>query len=1299
VTQGWSASVPLPWPVGGGVRGGGVALADLNSSGRLDLLVVYADEAGGWYRVGRDLDATGAVTGGWSDPPLPLPLPAGGPERFAGAAVADLDGDGARDLVVLQFVTSGTETAGSYLVGRDLGPDGTIAGGLAGPVQVPVPPELGPAVDGGIALADLDRDGRPEVVVLMLGNGQGDYVVGANPAGPAAWGPIIQVPDAFGRRLHGAGLAVADVNVRPVVGDRLAGTLKTLRSVWRDGVRDVPRIRASADPDGDLLHTLGMDASAREVRVRRVLGGEFLLNLQRFLGTGYFGMSAPNAWQQWLQAHRQLVDAALRAIGPPAWDTASNSRGWDPRIGGMLGDQDAWRFANTLVTLHTGVDLPASEHDPLAPENYIDWLLTHGGDLAQLRSGLKGITGERPPLLALMLLHALLREHARVGLDVLTGSVPPLADDADRREHELVGMPVVDPTGRTAVHNTVWDWFATPLPQLGVTLAERLAQLWGAPAGPYAELASALAHLRDLPTAELERLFGETLDVCSHRLDAWITAMAANRLAEMRRSFPTGVHLAAYGWVEDLEPGGTGRFGTATVDGKTVLTQKGGGGHVHAPSLTHAAAAAILRNAHVTRSGTDRRRYAVDLSSARARDARALFDVLRDGQTMGDVLGYRLERGLHERSQAGPPAASLERFIGPLRESFPPVAGKGPQTAAPAAPAGAVAARNVVDGLALRSRWHAGGIDMSKLAPGEPPAVVAALQAALASEVEAMDELLDAAADLLTAEGVYQLVRGNPAGAAASLDALAQGLRPPDPEIAAAPRGGIALTHRVAVVLGDPPAAVPAPWPTTPTERALASPAVDGWAAALLGDPSTVRCRVRIVEADGTESAKEITLAQLDLRPIDVLALAPAGPSAAAGELDRRIAWAASAPADAEVRIVYAAAPAWDRATTRTFPEVLEVARALMAVIGSARPLTPADLVPPEAAGSLPDGWMGDATLQHAQTARTHLDTLAGSLGASVTALGAAAPPAGAFTTAREVLRHASQFGLAGAFPATRNGTDEAVRTALLAQTQSVHDEALRRSGEAGAVQPPASAGAAEKVEAAVTIAGLVLGRDVPFLGSFVPPGASELGLALAGGPASVAATPVARARVLRRWAQQLGRIRPPMARWRRLGLYAEAAGAPLGIEVAQLPFQAGEPWIGLPIAGARPPSGRVSLVLRRVAAPAATAAWAGLLIDEWTEVIPNERELTGIAFHYDNPGAEAPQAVLLAVPPTAAARWDEATALDILHETLDLAQLRTVDGQAVGGLGQLLPTILLAANQQRDTVSTDFTMLRTGNG
>jgi hypothetical protein len=119
-----------------------------------------------------------------------------------------------------------------------------------------------------------------------------------------------------------------------------------------------------------------------------------------------------------------------------------------------------------------------------------------------------------------------------------------------------------------------------------------------------------------------------------------------------------------------------------------------------------------------------------------------------------------------------------------------------------------------------------------------------------------------------------------------------------------------------------------------------------------------------------------------------------------------------------------------------------------------------------------------------------------------------------------------------------------------------------------------------------------------------------------------------------------------------------------------------------------------VSLVLDRPAAPAANAAWTGLLLDEWTEVIPAVSATTGISFHYRAPAAQAPQAVLLAVPPSPGGDWNLEVLLAIVNETLDLARLRALDRSSLGALGQVLPATCLAFNPSGDTVSTDFRRL-----
>src|SRR5262249_29365902 len=131
---------------------------------------------------------------------------------------------------------------------------------------------------------------------------------------------------------------------------------------------------------------------------------------------------------------------------------------------------------------------------------------------------------------------------------------------------------------------------------------------------------------------------------------------------------------------------------------------------------------------------------------------------------------------------------------------------------------------------------------------------------------------------------------------------------------------------------------------------------------------------------------------------------------------------------------------------------------------------------------------------------------------------------------------------------------------------------------------------------------------------------------------------------VKRQWLQQLERVRGPLALWQRVARYARCIGTSVApFDLAQLPYEPGAQWVGLPFAPDKTPSARrTSLALFRAgpALPSAAQPWVGLMIDEWTEIIPSTQETTGIGFHYDDPGAEAAQAVLLAVCPTNAAQW-----------------------------------------------------------
>jgi hypothetical protein len=54
--------------------------------------------------------------------------------------------------------------------------------------------------------------------------------------------------------------------------------------------------------------------------------------------------------------------------------------------------------------------------------------------------------------------------------------------------------------------------------------------------------------------------------------------------------------------------------------------------------------------------------------------------------------------------------------------------------------------------------------------------------------------------------------------------------------------------------------------------------------------------------------------------------------------------------------------------------------------------------------------------------------------------------------------------------------------------------------------------------------------------------------------------------------------------------------------------------------------------------------------------------ELAGLTFHYNQPDARAPQAILIAVPPDPSRPWNAGTLLQVVRETFDLARIRSVE-------------------------------------
>ena len=1042
----------------------------------------------------------------------------------------------------------------------------------------------------------------------------------------------------------------------------VVGMLRELRAVWRASVPDLPRAGRSADPDRDLLDVLASDPSSRSFAARSLLGREYLRNLQSFLG-----VDGIDAW--WAESE-QAARAALAALGAR----------WDPRLLRAAFGPEEYELLGVMVDEFKR----ASETQPLNRErNYLMVLSDKrlGWDDLRIEDLFNPATGAQDDyryraLLYLLARHALLCEYASAAWRILVAD--GAAQRAERREPELVDLG-----GQT---RTLWRALGAPAPRTGgKTLGEYLddPQTWRQDplASRLGEVRAALRRLARLSTASLERLLGETVDLSTHRLDAWITSYASKRLDWLRgkTGASSGIHVGGYGWIEGLRPAPARTPVTPPADeaGSPLSEAPGNAGYVHTPSVAHAAAATILRSGYLThRAAGSGEALAIDLSSERVRLAEELLEGVRAGQPMAALLGYRFERGLHE----GHPGLELDEYIPPFRELEPLAARKLIEGGEPLQ---AIAANNVVDGLKLLERHRTGRIPWgtANLPAGSGPK-----HDAVVAELDRLADAVDGVADASLAEGVYQLAQGNLTRTGSVLDAANRGeTSPAELDVIRSARSGIAVTHRVALLVGeaDGPAAE---WTEEGRKRprALAEPRLNAWAEEALGDPSAARCDAVWLDPETGEDlpgldATRLTLDQLGICALDVLAGSAA--SAAESELDRRLARAAmdggtpaGAPAGARVRLRFQPDPSWP-AGDLPMGDFLELARALERLVSQARPLDCRDLEDPTS---------------EAETG-ADLSELKGRADNAVNALQGAAGASGLGSNDRDELDDAllelASFGLPGTVALAWEPVE-----LLSAMAKAAAAEAARRLEEAAAAVADVPTGAPERrrIEAQLERLTAVFGggfRPMPVFG--LDPAS---GLEASFGDSKSLQDGDTRASD--RWLTKAARVRPGVARFEYALTCAQAIGSRLerSFTVGQLPYEKSDRWLGLPVTQKHPArGGRISFVARVPKKLDLSGQLAGLCVDEWLETIPNAAETTAVAFHHDAPGNEPPQSILLAVNPDPGRQWDLGTIEAILLETLDLTRLRLVDPDSLQEAGHFLPALLFSHNVAGEAVSTDF--------
>jgi hypothetical protein len=1004
------------------------------------------------------------------------------------------------------------------------------------------------------------------------------------------------------------------------VGARAVQTLQSLLIPFRAAVNNAARM-GDTTPDQDLLRVLRAGANSSRYFVRNIIGPWYADNYFTFVGTPLNDL--------WWTIELQMARANKIIQGVP--DLA-------PQITSLLDHADL-PLSLPLVQ----ADASKTRLDP----NYA--LLLADALLPELKADTVLPAGASRPMLYRMLRHSLLQEYATAAyrLQIRAGVTPP----ADR-EPELID---IDPATSTT---TVWKQLDLVLPSVTGTskISEFLDDRTKETHEDVLDLAACRLALRNLAgctVSELEQLLPETIDSCSHRLDAWITSLATRRLNALRAGNGRGIVIGAYGWVEQLAP-------ESGQDSK---------GFIHAPSMVHATAAAVMANGYLSHKTTSADNpFALDLSSDRVRTVRELLSGVRQGQPLAALLGYRLERQMVEKG--------LAQYIADLRTMAP----LGASTPPPEGTVESVAANNVVHALNLikmvRQNHPKFTIELLLRAGADNHARIKAL-------VDNLDRVADAVGDVLIAENVYQVSRGNFQRAGFTFDSVAGGQSIPDPEVIDFPRTGTVSTHRVVAFL-TPTTPQLANWPVNAMQvRAAAEPQLNAYAASLLPNPLGVRCRIEYLHPATQKllGSTVLTLNLLQLSPLDAIFIGSTYRPGEQAELEQRFAYyalrnrPAAVPADAIVRVVHDRLPQW-APTILSSADFLEVAATLRRVLTNVRAFSGADLVPAGASGSGTGEFdvaeittRADAVVTALRAAQAQLD---GALNADL-------------ETLRDALMRLASLGIQTAIPVSAAATTDADRNTLTDQARRVAKDALDRLRRVDALTLDAGASVQARIEHQLTRMRTVLGSEFQAIPILAGADLRELKLSLQsskvlqGGDAYAALG----------WLSQMARVREQVRDFTDALRYAEVvAGRANTPQVAQLPYRLGDRWAALPgdVTG-----GRTSFVVFGGANAVAGQPVTGIVFDEWNETVPRAREITGVAFHYDAPASRPPQAILLAVAPDLSKPWDVNTMEAALLETLDLAKVRAVDQESITQLDQYLPALCFALNAAGDTISTNF--------
>ena len=416
----------------------------------------------------------------------------------------------------------------------------------------------------------------------------------------------------------------------------------------------------------------------------------------------------------------------------------------------------------------------------------------------------------------------------------------------------------------------------------------------------------------------------ECFDLNSYRLDAWMTAVAAKQVDDLRRSEggKEGFYFGAYGWVENLKKSPTiMKFrelttpevlferDDASFDDMGLFTSNdlpdpnATGGIIHCPSPAQAVTAGMFRQSFstyrpekdqfgTTTSGSP---YTLNLTSDRIQKSNFFLQGVRQGNEMEALLGYSLERLLHNHQK--------DILIAPLRQKFPLVFNKWQLGGDNGSEIKGIPEMSVINGLAFLGSDDDFNQLMEQVFPppqgrkeGEQERKERRKRQTEAVDViekgkNVLANILDGSADLLFFEAGHQMTQGNFSQASAAMDAAKGKIQPPILDSINTNVSGTSLEHKLVLLFNPPSAPLRRPGNNP---KAFIEPTLEQWIKDWIGPMDHIYTKVITgLKIDGQEvildGEQVVTLANLNIGYLDLLSVSFSSLDDKLGELEQRI--------------------------------------------------------------------------------------------------------------------------------------------------------------------------------------------------------------------------------------------------------------------------------------------------------------------------------------------------------------------------------------------------------------------------